>query len=65
MGDYFYYSYYLEVDNCWMVVIKDVFKNEFVNLELIVYNRVLVLIRKIYMVSRFCCIFISFFEIIF
>nr|XP_034323632.1 uncharacterized protein LOC105320732 isoform X2 [Crassostrea gigas] len=51
MGDYFYYSHYLEVDNCWMVVTKDAFKNEFVNLELIVYNRALVSTRKTYMIT--------------
>ena len=39
MGDYFYFSHLLEVNNCWMVVDKDVLKNEAVNLELTVYNR--------------------------
>lgn len=51
MGDHFYYSHYLEVDNCWMVVSKDAFKNEFVNLKLIVYNRALVSTQKSYMIT--------------
>lgn len=54
MGDHFYYSQYLKVDNCWMVVSKDAFKDEFVNLELIVYNRAMVSTQMSYMVSRFC-----------
>lgn len=51
MEDSFYFSHYQEVDNCWMVVTKDAFKDEFVNLELIVYNRALVSTRKTYMVT--------------
>ncbi|XP_048736746.2 uncharacterized protein LOC125651937 [Ostrea edulis] len=41
MGDYFYYSHYLEVNNCWMVVSKENFQTEFINLELTAYNRAL------------------------
>lgn len=51
MGDSFYLSHYQEVDNCWMVVTKDAFKDEFVNLELIVYNRALVSTRRTYMIT--------------
>nr|XP_034323636.1 uncharacterized protein LOC105326363 [Crassostrea gigas] len=51
MGDHFYYSQYLKVDNCWMVVSKDAFKDEFVNLELIVYNRAMVSTQMSYMIT--------------
>ncbi|XP_061172823.1 uncharacterized protein LOC133182112 [Saccostrea echinata] len=39
MGDNFYYSHYLDIDNCWMVVPKESFRNESIKLNLIVYNR--------------------------
>ncbi|XP_061179823.1 uncharacterized protein LOC133188421, partial [Saccostrea echinata] len=39
MGDYFYYSHYFEINNCWMVVSKEKFAAEFVLLNLTVFNR--------------------------
>ncbi|XP_062608025.1 uncharacterized protein LOC134269841 [Saccostrea cucullata] len=39
MGDFFLYSHYLDVDNCWMVVPKESFYNEFLKIKVKVYNR--------------------------
>lgn len=38
MGDYYYYTHYLDINNCWMVVSKEKFATEFVLLKLTVFN---------------------------
>ncbi|XP_062597629.1 uncharacterized protein LOC134259048 [Saccostrea cucullata] len=37
-GDYYYFSHYFDINNCWMVVSKEKFANEFLLLNLTVYN---------------------------
>ncbi|XP_061173427.1 uncharacterized protein LOC133182595 [Saccostrea echinata] len=37
-GDIYYYSHFLDIDNCWMVVAKENYITEYVMLELTVYN---------------------------
>ncbi|XP_062593100.1 uncharacterized protein LOC134254588 [Saccostrea cucullata] len=39
MGDFFLYSHYLDVNNCWMAVPKKSFHNDFLKIEVKVYNR--------------------------
>ncbi|XP_062605692.1 uncharacterized protein LOC134267510, partial [Saccostrea cucullata] len=42
MGDYYYYSHYIDINNCWMVVSKEKFADEFVLLNLTVYNNAMI-----------------------
>lgn len=37
-GDFYYYTHYLDINNCWMVVSKEKFATEFVLLKLTVFN---------------------------
>ncbi|XP_062611710.1 uncharacterized protein LOC134273528 [Saccostrea cucullata] len=37
-GDFYYFSHYIDINNCWMVLSKEKFANEFVLLHLTVYN---------------------------
>ncbi|XP_061168936.1 uncharacterized protein LOC133178201 [Saccostrea echinata] len=38
MGDFYYFSHHIDINNCWMVVSKEKFSEEFVLLNLTVYN---------------------------
>ncbi|XP_062610978.1 uncharacterized protein LOC134272830, partial [Saccostrea cucullata] len=38
MGDYYYYSHSIDINNCWMVVSKEKFNKEFVFVNITVYN---------------------------
>lgn len=38
LGDTYYYTHYLDINNCWMVVSKEKFATEFVLLKLTVFN---------------------------